>query len=168
MLAQQGFDATGVDISPKAIDWAIANTQTIKDNLANEPNFICDSVLALPLDDASFDFLLDENCFHCIIGDDRKTFLEEAFRVLKPGGQFMVYTMCQPCDAINLKYNTYDAETQCLVRDGFAIRYIAYPAELEREILEAGFIITRKIRIDVVEEGSTSIIEALKPARTSS
>ncbi|WP_143437789.1 bifunctional 2-polyprenyl-6-hydroxyphenol methylase/3-demethylubiquinol 3-O-methyltransferase UbiG [Hydrocoleum sp. CS-953] len=64
-FAQAGYDVTGVDIAPTAINWAIQNAAKANVNV----NFIQGDVLKLTeIPDASFDLALDGRCLHCIIG----------------------------------------------------------------------------------------------------
>lgn len=65
-LSRAGFQCTGVDLSPTAIDWAREKSR----NAQFDVQFTVGNVLALPeLEDSSFDLVLDGYCFHCIIGE---------------------------------------------------------------------------------------------------
>jgi ubiquinone/menaquinone biosynthesis C-methylase UbiE len=109
-LAKEGYDLTGVDISPTAIDWA--RRRAHGENI--QADFIVVNVLDLKqFADDGFDLVLDDHCFHCIIGDDRKRFLSQAHRVLKPGGYFLVETMCGPVDAAAVE--DYDVQAVALL-----------------------------------------------------
>jgi SAM-dependent methyltransferase len=81
-LAQQGFDATGLDLSPVAIEKAaITNTSA---------SFVCGSALALPNLGAPFDFVFDRGCFHMMEPGHRATFVEQVLRVTRPGTVFFL------------------------------------------------------------------------------
>lgn len=156
-LAQRGYEVTGVDISPTAVSWAEHKVKT--ENISID--FKVRDVLDLEgLDKNSFDIVLDGHCFHCIIGPDRFKFLSEAFRVLKPGGLFIVNTMCGPVKPG--KIENYDHHTKCVFYNDLAVRYIGLPDDIRAEVKSAGFkIITEQLRPD--ESNNDIIIQAVKP-----
>ncbi len=134
-----GFEVSGIDISPTAIDWARKKAAT-----ANiDADFHVGSVLDLsPFADETFDLVVDGHCYHCIIGEDRKTFLAEAKRVLKPGGYLLIDTMCGP--VLPGLVNGYDESSKIAIVNGIATRYFGLPDEIEAEITDAGFRILNK------------------------
>ncbi|MBN2789198.1 MAG: methyltransferase domain-containing protein, partial [Candidatus Delongbacteria bacterium] len=134
-IAEKGFEVYGIDISPTAIDWAKEKAADL--NL--KAYFRLDSVLDLSeFPDDHFDFILDGHCLHCIIGDDRKKFLTEALRVLKPNGFFFSETMCgEPKEPSVLEI--FDLKTRCMIRDGIAGRYIGLAENIIEEFKKAGF-----------------------------
>ncbi len=85
-LAQCGFQVIGVDISRAAL--AIARKR------AREARVHIDwrrgDVLALPVDDASMDFINDRGLFHLIDDADRPRYAAELTRVCKPGGSILI------------------------------------------------------------------------------
>jgi ubiquinone/menaquinone biosynthesis C-methylase UbiE len=98
-LAERGYEAYGVDISPAAIEWA--REKALEGEQA--VNFSVTDVLDLAAyPDGFFDFVFDGHCLHCIIGKDRERLLATVRRVLKPRGYFLVDTMCGPVDASQL------------------------------------------------------------------
>jgi SAM-dependent methyltransferase len=156
-FARQGFDVTGVDISPTAIEWARERARAAGVKVV----FLCADVLDLDdvLPDASFDFLLDGHCFHCIIGQDREQFLQQAYRLLKPKGFFLVDTMCGPVQ--NDGISGYDPASKCAMVQGVATRYWGDPEEIQKELTDSGFTI-----VDVSVEHETAhgniMIQAIK------
>jgi ubiquinone/menaquinone biosynthesis C-methylase UbiE len=83
--------AIGIDMTEEMIDVAIRNADEICENLALEtPNtvFIKSIIEALPLGDASVDLVIS-NCVINLSGDKTAVF-SEIFRVLKPGGRFII------------------------------------------------------------------------------
>lgn len=143
-LVVRGYDVYGVDISPTAIEWAQEKSR--ERNL--QADFRMGDVLDLKeYQDVYFDFVFDGSCFHCIIGDDRKSFLASAYRVLKHRGFFHVRTMCgDPQDEETLK--TFDKESRCLIRAGdIAYRYSGLANVILDEIKSSGFhVIEWKVR----------------------
>ncbi len=134
-LAEKGYEAYGVDISPTAIEWARekAGERNIKADLQTG------NVLNLKgYEDGFFDFVLDGHCLHCIIGEDRAKFLSSARRVLKPKGFFHVCTMCGEVASAELQ-KVFDPGSRCLVYNGIATRYVGLAEEILAEIKEAGF-----------------------------
>ena len=108
-LAGRGFEAAGIDISAAAIEWANDNAA----RAGHAADFRQGSLSALPWEDESFDFVLDGNAYHCIIGDDRAIVLAEAARVLRPGGFLLVRSVCTPVreSDLNPAY-PYDAQSR--------------------------------------------------------
>ncbi len=134
-LAERGFEIFGVDISATAISWAREKFSARGLN----GSFRVASVLDLAeFAHDYFDIVLDGHCFHCIIGDDRNIFLSNARRLLRAGGIFHVATMCGEIHDPEVRA-TFDPTTNCLVRDGVAIRQIKAAADILREIENAGF-----------------------------
>jgi|SRR5438477_5299123 len=81
-FARQGFKASGIDISPQAIEWAR--------DWAHRENVVADfrvgDVTALPYGDRSFDVIVSHGVLdHMPMADAKKT-AREAARVLRPGG----------------------------------------------------------------------------------
>lgn len=133
-LAEKGYDAHGVDIAPTAIAWARENAR----EQGVDVQFFLGSVLDLGVSaDDSFDFVLDGHCLHCIIGEDRRQLLSSVRRVLRPGGYFLVNTMCSPVDP--KKIENFDPASRCTIHNGICSRYIGSPAGILDEITEAGF-----------------------------
>ncbi|MFA5189271.1 MAG: class I SAM-dependent methyltransferase [Verrucomicrobiia bacterium] len=85
-LAQQGFNATGVDLSEVAVQRALAKAQTA----GVTANFICASVLALPDLGGPFEFVSDIGCFHTLAKDQRNAFVAQVTRVTQPGSVYFL------------------------------------------------------------------------------
>ncbi len=138
MLGEIGYKISGIDISETAIVWA--KEKAAAKNI--EADFRVGNVLDLSeFEEQSFDIVLDGHCLHCIIGEDRKKFLSEAFRVLKNGGLFITGTMCNewtktPIEGIS---EYFDEKTRCLISRNIATRYIGKDADIIEEIKQYGF-----------------------------
>ena len=81
-----GFDATGVDISEKAID--------IARELAQKAGVTCEFIAADVLGDMSeikskYDFVYDWELLHHIYPEDRNKYIENVQKLLKPEGHYM-------------------------------------------------------------------------------
>lgn len=81
ILQRRGLVATGIDISPGMIAMALRNYPQSK--------FLVGDVENLPFPDASQDAVLLSGILHHF--EDRRKFLSEVRRVLKPGGVFMAF-----------------------------------------------------------------------------
>lgn len=135
-FAQRGYEVVGVDIAPTAVEWAIANAAIA----GIQAHFQVDDVLTLnSIADETFDIVLDGFCWHCIIGEDRSTFLHSAHRALKPGGIFCSITMCNTPPNTDYFKTYFDPETRCLIHDGIARRYIGRSNDMVMEVIQAGF-----------------------------
>lgn len=90
-LAQKfGANATGITLSPVQENRATERAQAA--NLAASVEFKVADALKMPFDDESFDLVWSlESGEHM---PDKKRFLQECQRVLKPGGTLLVATWC--------------------------------------------------------------------------
>ncbi len=86
-MAEKGFEAYGIDIVPEAITWA---GEKMRKSPASADFRVGNVVDMKSYSDGFFDFVFDGETLHCIIGEDRKPCLASVFRVLKPGGLFLV------------------------------------------------------------------------------
>jgi 2-polyprenyl-3-methyl-5-hydroxy-6-metoxy-1,4-benzoquinol methylase len=159
-LASRGYNVTGVDISPFAIEWAREKTA----EAGIQASFHVGDVRDLAaFADASFDLVLDGQCLHCIIGEeDRTAFLRSAYRVLRPGGVLHLRTMCGDPRTPGLQ-DGFDAETRCQIRGSVAVRYVGYPDVIAHEVEAAGFEI-REQRILRTTGEDMLILDAVKGA----
>jgi len=160
-LAARGCAVTGVDISATAVAWATERTGTAA------AVFRVDDVVTLrSCEDEGHDAVVDAHCLHCIIGDDRAQCLAAVYRVLKPGGVFVVLTMCGPVLDPGLR-ERFDAAAQVVVDDGRPTRHIGSAQGITAEIRAAGFAL-EAVRIDArrsAAEQDDLLVYALKPAR---
>ena len=85
-IASKGFETTGIDISPKAIE--IAKEKARKAGV--KIRFIAGNALHLPFNDEEFDFIFDMGCFHHILPEDRELFIKGVHRTLKTGGKYLL------------------------------------------------------------------------------
>jgi tocopherol O-methyltransferase len=90
-LAQKyGAKATGITLSPVQANRAIARAQAA--NLSSQTDFKVADALKMPFANESFDLVWSlESGEHM---PDKRLFLQECFRVLKPGGTLLVATWC--------------------------------------------------------------------------
>lgn len=91
-LAQNGFEeVVGIELSSKATDLALAKQ---KEEGAKGITFINQS-LALPIEypDNHFDLIIDMMTMHAMAKEARDSMFNEIKRLLKPGGQFLFFSM---------------------------------------------------------------------------
>jgi SAM-dependent methyltransferase len=86
-LAGKGFDVTGIDISPKAIELATKN--------AAEKKVECNFIVADLLDDLldiinkPFDFAYDWEVMHHVYPGERKKFARNIYKILNHGAKYL-------------------------------------------------------------------------------
>lgn len=135
LLAAQGHTVTGIDIAPTAIQWAWERPQSVGLSAQFQ---VGDVVTLSPFADAVFDTVVDGHCLHCIVGEDRARCLEAVHRVLRPGGTFIVATMCGAVLDEGLQ-RQFDPRTCTVVVDGRPTRHIGAAADIVAELARAGF-----------------------------
>lgn len=84
-LATRGFDMTGIDISPAAIEIARENARK---KGVSCTFIVADLVGELNVKDA-FDFAYDWEVLHHIYPEDRIKYVENVRRLLNPGGKYL-------------------------------------------------------------------------------
>jgi SAM-dependent methyltransferase len=95
MIAREGFDTYGIDLSSTAIDLA---DQMLK-HWQTEATLVQGSFESLPFDDDYFDVIVDVFSTNCLAEAPFKGCLKEVKRCLKPGGKFFSYTPSTACEA---------------------------------------------------------------------
>lgn len=129
LLAEKGYRVTGVDISPTAIQWAKEKTR----EAGHDVQYLeFDLTRSGVLGGKTFDFIVDGNCFHCIIGQDRQTFLANVHRLLKSNGLFYVACKCSK-----------SANDEVVEFEGRPYRYVPNQKSLHRELEAVGFEIRK-------------------------
>lgn len=81
-LSEAGFRAVGMDLSSVALTRASAAHPEVL--------FVEADVRSLPFADSHFAVLIDRGCFHYLETADRSRYASEAFRVIRPGGRFLL------------------------------------------------------------------------------
>jgi ubiquinone/menaquinone biosynthesis C-methylase UbiE len=95
MIAQEGFSAVGLDLSPSALKigkqvlqrWQV-NAELLEGSMEN-----------IPFEDTSFDSVVDIVASFSLLSKNFENYLREIKRVLKPGGKFFLFTLSTGSDA---------------------------------------------------------------------
>lgn len=131
LLAQRGYDVTGVDISSVAIRWANEKNIILKTNIRYYQGDLCNADFPGL---GQFNLIVDGNCFHCIIGESRPVFLKNVYANLSDNGIFFVSSLY-----------SQDADNNITFRGGEPYRYIPTCENLKDEICQAGFVVLVKL-----------------------
>ena len=98
-VCERGFSGVGLDVSKTAI--AMANEQSAGLDIKFRRADVC-SLNTSRL--GRYELVVDGHCYHCITDmQDRKAYLQTACDLLKPGGVFVLMTMCGPVDREHFK-----------------------------------------------------------------
>ena len=179
-LGKRGFRGVGVDISRTAITMAREQTKITGLRFIHGDVCTIGSKMA-----GSFDLAVDGHCLHCLsLPKDRKAFLRNAFRLLRPGGLLLISTMCRPIDrkeflskhrerlvggvlfAPAKLAEEYEGSRIIKGKMHMPTRYIGHWKSITAEVKQAGFR-TQLIRLSLHAPGypiSSLCIGALVPA----
>ncbi|MFQ6089521.1 MAG: class I SAM-dependent methyltransferase, partial [Candidatus Methanofastidiosia archaeon] len=86
-LTQQGFKATGVDISPRAI----AKARRKAKSAGVSPTFLVGDVTNLTEVEGSFDLVVDNGCLHSLLSSTaREGYVQTVLCLTKPGSKYFL------------------------------------------------------------------------------
>ena len=91
-LAQRGWDATGVDFSPRAI--GLARGRVTKAAVA--ARLVVADVTRLPDLGPPFDLVLDIGCLHSVPRERRADYVRELATRIASDGTYLLYAFCPP------------------------------------------------------------------------
>jgi ubiquinone/menaquinone biosynthesis C-methylase UbiE len=94
-LAREGFNATGVDLAPGAVEAASKRAESEK----SSARFVNGDALNLPFADRSFDVTTDFGCFHTLPVNRRREYAEEIARILVPKGTYILSWVGREADS---------------------------------------------------------------------
>lgn len=92
-LARHGWDAVGIDFSPKAVSLARGRARDAK---AERAHFILADVARPPELGAPFQLVLDIGCLHSIPQIARASYANVVKHALRAGGTYLLYSFCPP------------------------------------------------------------------------
>ena len=93
-LASHGWDAFGIDFSPKAI--GMAKRRAHANGITARTHFLIADVTRLPDLGAPFDLALDMGCLHSVPPERRPDYARGLLARLAPGGTYLLYAFCPP------------------------------------------------------------------------
>lgn len=133
-FAREGFDVTGIEISPTAVALARQNSEKIQ--------YFEGSVDNMPFDDCQYDAIYCFNVLHLFLKDPRQIFLKRCRDQLKKGGLmfFVVFSDREPsfCTGRMVEENTFES------KPGRAVHYYSREDLISEfdglEILKEGMI----------------------------
>lgn len=118
MAARLGLDATGIDLSTKALDLAARKAQ----NRGLTARFLCHDARHLADLGERFDTVLDALVFHGFHGEDRSAYVKSLRDALRPGGRyFMLCFRDEPPIASGRVHRVTQDEIRMAFADGWQI-----------------------------------------------
>jgi tocopherol O-methyltransferase len=140
---------TGITLSQKQI--AIATEEAHRENISNIQFKIEDALSLASFEDDSFDVVWSlESCEQFF---DKKLFLEQAYRVLKPGGKLMLATWCSSCE----EYTGTEARKYQNLCEAFDLPYMPTINHYRTILEKQNFIITETLDWTAQVENSWKI-----------
>ncbi|HJQ42978.1 MAG TPA: class I SAM-dependent methyltransferase [Jatrophihabitantaceae bacterium] len=133
LAAERGMDATGIDISPRAI--ALAQRKADERGLA--ARFVAGDALQLRDLDAQFDTVLDCGLFHSFGDEQRVQYVRSLADVVASGGRLFLCCFSDEEPGEWGPRRVRQDELRASFRDGWTIESIG-PAELETTIQPQG------------------------------
>lgn len=86
-LAQHGFDVTGVDYAPAAVE----ESRTKAEAAGVDVTFWVDDLTELRHVDGTFDLLVDYGTLDDLVSRDRDLYMENVLPLTRPGSRFLLY-----------------------------------------------------------------------------
>lgn len=146
MVAKEGFDAYGLDISEKSL---VLGRQMLA-NWKVGGKLTSGSMTSMPYKNGKFDVVIDVLASYCLTERDFRACLAEVRRVLRRGGKFFSYTLSSKSDAFRkhapskmLDAYTLDGikrKTSPYHGNDFPIRF-ATPQHYKKLLEDAGFAV---------------------------
>ena len=93
-LVSHGWEAVGIDFSPKAISLARARARDA--DVPRRAHFILADVSRPPDLGAPFTLVLDIGCLHSVPPVARETYARVVAHALRDGGTYLLYAFCPP------------------------------------------------------------------------
>lgn len=129
LASKTGCKVTGITISERQV--ARANELAKKKKLENQVSFQVMNYCATDFPDEGFDVVW--GCESICYADDKRQFINEAWRLLKPGGRLVV------ADGFVTDFANNDNPVIRNWLDGWQVNYLESPDRFSQFIKEAGF-----------------------------
>jgi len=144
MIAKEGFQAYGIDLSPEGIELA----RSMLGHYKVSANLSAQDMTILDFPDHYFDAVVDVFSSYCLTKEQGKIYLNRVAQVLKPGGLFFSYFPSKGSDAYQFPENAtlIDSDTlnSILRKDAaftgqtYPFRFM-HPREYEKALVNFGF-----------------------------
>ena len=109
LFAAEGYEIVGIDISSSAVKWA--RRRATEQRLTNAHFRVGDVTRLGDFASEQFDVVLNVHCYHCLSDtSDRIAHLQEAWRVLMPGGVLVFDNMAAPREEDMPQFRAWHAE----------------------------------------------------------
>jgi ubiquinone/menaquinone biosynthesis C-methylase UbiE len=95
MIAKEGFDTYGIDISEKSLELG----KMMLDKWGVEAELLAEDMTSLGFENSYFDVIVDVFSSNCLDSNNFNKYLKEVNRVLKVNGKFFIYTPSEESDA---------------------------------------------------------------------
>lgn len=146
MIAKEGFDAYGIDLSKKAIE--LCGQMLLKYDTS--ANLSIQNMVQLNFTDDYFDAVVDVFSSNCLTKEDHKKYLKEIRRIIKSTGKFFSYFPSKSSDTYLYPKNApfIDSDTlTCISREdspfygqNYPFRFV-HPREYQQSLLDLGFTV---------------------------
>ena len=147
-MAERGFNVTGIDISPRAVELAKANTlksgvqcRFLTADLTETEPFSGDTVEFQSSENDAFDFAYEWEVLHHILPKNRKTYVENVHRMLKDGALYLSVSF-------HREDQNFGGRGKVRTTPLGTVLYFSTPAELER-LFGSTFMILEQKLIDI-------------------
>ena len=142
MIAREGYNVSGIDISSAAIEWAIEKQKKYTEKI----HYSFADLSIEKIDFHKFHLIIDGNCYHCIEKLKRQDFLKNIYNGLKNNGILFISSMC-------VKPNE---KSRLIFEQDIPYRYLATEEEIINEIEKIGLNI---IEFEVFEREENNHIK---------
>ncbi|MBE2220071.1 MAG: class I SAM-dependent methyltransferase [Anaerolineae bacterium] len=88
-LAKKGWRVDGIDFIPLAIAGAISRAE--REGVSDQVEFHMGRVTDMSFLSDSFDLAIDVGCMHALDNADLRRYRDGVYRLLKPGGQYVLF-----------------------------------------------------------------------------
>ena len=164
MVAREGFEAHGIDLSVEGLTLC----EQMLARWGTSAELAQGDMTLLRYPDHHFDVLLDVFASYCLPESGFAAFLDEAVRVLKPGGRFFCYSPSKRSDAFRdpgparwIDGSTLEGirrETSPYFPQDYPFRFIS-PEELAAMLVDRGLKVLRNERIGRTYGNETEYFE---------
>ena len=134
LMAQQGYDVTGVDLNAAAIQVAKARLESVSAQIGGRLCFCQARLDVLPFPDGAFDGAFMIDVIEHLYPRDRGVIFKEILRVLKPGGRLLIVTPYEHAyDNCIQHVDFFDQAKLRSVLEGLGLRVLSVERDRRRD-----------------------------------